>query len=147
MLPLSFKQMTLINEILPCMMIKNKNSMPADKCSFVFTNVAGSRTPIYFNGKMVYDILYFAPSLGKNCINLGVGSYCENINILAISDENRMQDPHNFIKMVDDDLKEYFMINEQAVERGVENCKGLYECGIDMEIQENEQRTMLKIAE
>ena len=79
----------------------------SNKASVGLTNVAGSRTPIHFQGKLVYDVIYLAPALGANSANVSISSYTNRISIMANADTNRLSNPQKFIAIVEALLDKY----------------------------------------
>ena len=70
----------------------------------IYTNVAGSTTPLTFSGRRVHDIYYLAPSLGKNCINFSVASYDGRLHVMVNADVGRMPNVDSFVAFLDKNI-------------------------------------------
>ena len=79
----------------------------ADKCSFIFTNIAASKQQLHFNSTVLKEIFLFVPNFGNISVGVGVISYGEGIRITANSDLNSMKNPHQFIQIIEKFMKQY----------------------------------------
>ena len=112
--PLAFRQMAVLNDIFPHRISKLNLQGPSDKCTMMYSNVAGTSSPFYFEDKQVYDILFIGPTMGRNCLGISVSSYCDNFTILCHSDVSRMEDPSLFMEILQADLKAFFLYSSQS---------------------------------
>jgi hypothetical protein len=89
-LPYTYKLLQLVNDCLPATIGRFLITATSNRCPIIFTNVAGSRTPLIFGGKTVHDLLYLAPSIGTMAINICISSYAEKLNVISNADIHRL---------------------------------------------------------
>ena len=105
-----------MNSMLPHIIGKFNCNEYNNNTGVIFTNIAGSRRHIYFNGHLVYDILYLAPSLGKSGTNISIASYGDRISILTNSDISRLRNPQLFTQIFSEHMERYFGDYEGGVQ-------------------------------
>jgi len=98
---------TWIESFLPADLLLYLAKLWSKNSTGVFTNVPGSRTPIYFEDKKVHDIQFMAPSVGEHPTSIGLYTYNEELTMMVVSDKNRMEFPQDFTKFFDEALNFY----------------------------------------
>ena len=111
-----FEFMNYLNDMLPHRICKFFCEDYNDRSGLVFTNIAGSRTPISFSGYKVFDILYLAPSMGNAGANISIASYADRISVLANSDVSRLRNPKRYVEIFKRNLAKYLDKYEGGVE-------------------------------
>jgi diacylglycerol O-acyltransferase len=107
LLPHSFKLLNLANEPLPHSIGRALIIGPSKKTPIIFTNVAGSRSQLVFGNSKVYDVIYLAPTIGRNAISICVSSYNGHLSVIANSDISRLERPDLLMNMVSQMLSTY----------------------------------------
>lgn len=77
-----------------------------DKASCVLTNVPGPKTPLYFCGKEIKNIMFWVPRSGAIGLGISIFSYNGKVAVGVASDKGLMPDPEKLLEGFEQELEE-----------------------------------------
>lgn len=76
----------------------------ANKASGVMTNVPGPKTPLYFAGSRIDNLMFWVPRSGKVGLGISILSYDGKVTVGIASDEKLMPDPEILLEGIEEEF-------------------------------------------
>jgi len=86
----------------------------ANELTMVYSNVAGPKVPIKFNGQSSHKLFFYVPAVGKLAVGLSIISHGDVLKLGFSSDESYCDDPQELIDIFERNFKKYVVDFELA---------------------------------
>ena len=82
------------------------SNMTTEKITVVFSNVAGPKTPIEYEGKRCHKMAFLLPALGKISCGLSLLTTGNTMKMGLLCDENVCAEPQVLVRLLEETLRE-----------------------------------------
>lgn len=102
-------EMKLLGTLLPTILCFFALGDLARKLTLVWSNVAGPKKPLTFNGKKTQKIFYLVPALGKLTTGISIISHENIVKLGFMSDTCSVEDPRPLVDIFEANYKKYIL--------------------------------------